>query len=67
MTDDKLYPISLGPPCKENLDMTKSVCKLCRKEYAFNAKERFVCCTCILIVELGRQRRVTLSDFAYQI
>lgn len=42
MTDDKLYPISLGPPCKEILDMTKSVCKLCRKEYAFKGK------TCLL-------------------
>lgn len=66
MTDDKLYPISLGPPCKENLDMTKSVCKLCRKEYAFKGK---ICLlyTCSLKVELGRQRRVALSDFAYQI
>lgn len=43
MADDKLYPISLGPPTKENLDMTKNVCKLCRKEDAFKGK--FVCCT----------------------
>lgn len=66
MADDKLYPISLGPPTKENLDMTKNICKLCRKEYAFKGN---ICLlyTCILIVELGRQRRVTLSDFAYQI
>lgn len=66
MADDKLYPISLGPPTKENLDMTKNVCKLCRKEDAFKGK---ICLlyTCSLIVELGRQRRVALSEFAYQI
>lgn len=53
MIDDKLYLISLGFFCKENLDMIKSVCKLCWEEYVFNVKERFVCCICILIVEFG--------------
>lgn len=40
-------------PSTDNLDMTKGICKLCRKEYAFKGK---ICllCTCIFIVERRR-------------
>ena len=27
-----------GPPVRENLDMDKAVCKLCRKEYAYKGE-----------------------------